>query len=99
MRCATKFKNLTNEWMSSRGITQYDLVTSLGATENSVEISKADFITDLSSSGETLRQNNLKVIDDGITLKSSACLFAAKNSLKNKEVKKILKLLIKKRIF
>ena len=95
MRCATKFKNLTNEWMSSRGITQYDLVTSLGATENSVEISKADFITDLSSSGETLRQNNLKVIDDGIILKSSACLFAGKNSLKNKEVKKILKLLIK----
>ena len=95
MRCATKFKNLTNEWMSSRGITQYDLVTSLGATENSVEISKADFITDLSSSGETLRQNNLKVIDDGIILKSSACLFASKNSLKNKEVKKILKLLIK----
>ena len=81
--------------MSSRGITQYDLVTSLGATENSVEISKADFITDLSSSGETLRQNNLKVIDDGIILKSSACLFAGKNSLKNKEVKKILKLLIK----
>ena len=94
MRCATKFKNLTNEWMSSRGITQYDLVTSLGATENSVEISKADFITDLSSSGETLRQNNLKIIDDGVILKSSACLFAAKNSLKNKEVKKILKLLI-----
>ncbi|MBC8304187.1 MAG: ATP phosphoribosyltransferase, partial [Pelagibacterales bacterium] len=51
-----------------------------------------DFITDLSSSGETLRQNILKVIDDGVILKSSACLFAAKNSMKKKEVKKIIKL-------
>ena len=53
----------------------------------------ADLIVDLSSSGETLRQNNLKVIDT--ILSSSACLFYSKKSIKKKGVKKIIKLLSK----
>ena len=92
MRCATKFKNLAHAWFNSKGITQYELITSLGATEVANKLT-ADLIVDLSSSGETLRQNNLKVIDT--ILSSSACLFYSKKSIKKKGVKKIIKLLSK----
>ena len=92
MRCATKFKNLAHTWFNSKGITQYALITSLGATEVANKLT-ADLIVDLSSSGETLRQNNLKVIDT--ILSSSACLFYSKKSIKKKGVKKIIKLLSK----
>ena len=93
MRCATKFKNLAHAWFNSKGITQYELITSLGATEVANKLGTADLIVDLSSTGETLRQNNLKVIDT--ILSSSACLFYSKKSIKKKGVKKILKLLSK----
>ncbi len=93
MRCATKFKNLAHTWFNSKGITQYELITSRGATEGANKLGKADLIVDLSSTGETLRQNNLKIIDT--ILSSSACLFYSKKSIKKKGVKKILKLLSK----
>ncbi len=92
MRCATKFKNLARSWFNSKGITQYELISSLGATEAANKLT-ADLIVDLSTTGETLRQNNLKVIST--ILSSSACLFYAKKSIKKKGVKKILKLLSK----
>ena len=92
MRCATKFKNLARSWFNSKGITQYELISSLGATEAANKLT-ADLIVDLSTTGETLRQNNLKVISS--ILSSSACLFYAKKSIKKKGVKKILKLLSK----
>ena len=91
MRVATKFPNLTSSWLNSRGITQYELISSLGATENSHIIGKSDLIVDLSSTGETLRQNNLKTIE--VILKSSACLFTSKKLKNKKKVKKIVKLL------
>ena len=92
MRCATKFKNLAHGWFNSKGITQYELISSLGATEAANKLT-ADLIVDLSTSGETLRQNNLKIIET--ILSSSACLFYAKKSIEKKSVKKILKLLSK----
>ena len=92
MRCATKFKNLAHGWFNSKGITQYELISSLGATEAANKLT-ADLIVDLSTTGETLRQNNLKVIDT--ILSSSACLFYAKKSIIKKGVKKIIKLLSK----
>ena len=91
MRCATKFKNLTRQWFNSKGITQYELITSKGATEGANHLGVSDMCTDLSSTGESLRHNNLKVIDT--ILISSACLFYSKKSLKKKAVKKIVKLL------
>ena len=92
MRCATKFKNLARSWFNSKGITQYELISSLGATEAANKLT-ADLIVDLSTTGETLRQNNLKVISS--ILSSSACLFYSKKSIKKKGLKKILKLLSK----
>ena len=85
IRCATKFKNLAHAWFNSKGITQYELISSLGATEAANRLT-ADLIVDLSTTGETLRQNNLKVIST--ILSSSACLFYAKKSIKKKGVKK-----------
>ena len=94
MRVATKFKNLSREWFASKGITQYELINSKGATEGAHQLGIADLCTDLTSSGETLRQNNLKIIET--ILKSTACLFYSKKSLEKKGVKKILKLLSSK---
>ena len=93
IRCATKFRNLSNAWFNSKGITQYELINSKGATEGANQLGIADFCIDLSTTGETLKQNNLKVIDK--ILNSSACLFYSKKSLKKKGVKKIIKLLSK----
>ena len=93
MRCATKFKNLTREWFNSKGITQYELINSKGATEGAIASNISDMCIDLSTTGETARQNNLKPIE--IILKSSACLFYSKKSFKKKNVKKILGLLSK----
>ena len=89
MRVATKFKNLSREWFNYKGITQYELISSLGATENSHVIGKSDLIVDLSSTGETLRQNNLKIVE--VILNSSACLFTSKKFQNFKDVKKIIK--------
>ena len=91
MRVATKFKNLSREWFNEKGITQYETISSLGASENSHIIGKSYLIVDLSSTGETLRQNNLKIVE--VILKSSACLFASKKAQNKKEVKKIIRLL------
>ena len=93
MRCATKFKNLTRIWFNSKGISQYELINSKGATEGAIASNISDMCTDLSTTGETARQNNLKPIET--ILKSSACLFYSKKSLKKTGVKKILKLLSK----
>ena len=93
MRVATKFTNLSHQWFSSKGITQYELITSAGATEGANQLGISDLCIDLTSTGETLRQNNLKIIDT--ILKSSACLFYSKKSIKKKGVKKIIKLLSK----
>ena len=93
MRCATKFKNLTREWFNSKGITQYELINVKGAIEGTLASNISDMCTDLSTTGETARQNNLKSID--VVLKSSACLFYSKKSIKKKGVKKILGMLSK----
>ena len=61
LRVATKYPNLTNNFLFSKGITQYKLVSSLGATETYPFIGSAEIITDISSSGKTLKDNNLRV--------------------------------------
>ena len=90
MRVATGFKNLSREWFNSKGITQYEIIDAQSSVELFPWIGKADVIVDLVSTGFTLKQNNLKKLST--ICKSSACLFAAKNSMKKKEVKKIIKL-------
>ena len=85
LRVATKYPNLTNNFLISKGVTQYKLISSLGATETYPFIGSSEIITDITSTGKTLVDNNLSILKDGLILKSTACLFAAKkNSLKLK---------------
>ena len=78
LRVATKYPNLTNNFLISKGVTQYKLISSLGATETYPFIGSSEIITDITSTGKTLEDNNLRVLKDGLILKSTACLFFAK---------------------
>tara|TARA_B100000123_G_scaffold97717_1_gene71328 strand:+ start:2374 stop:3051 length:678 start_codon:yes stop_codon:yes gene_type:complete len=78
LRVATKYPNLTNDFLISKGVTQYKLITSLGATETYPFIGSSEIITDITSTGKTLADNNLRVLKDGQILSSTACLFFAK---------------------
>ena len=82
LRVATKYPNLTNNFLISKGVTQYKLVPSLGATETYPFIGSSEVITDITSSGKTLKDNNLRVLKDGIILKSFACLLSSKKNQK-----------------
>jgi ATP phosphoribosyltransferase len=95
LRVGTKYPNLTREFLFSKGVTQFKLVDSLGATETYPFTGSAEIITDITSTGETLRANNLRILKDGEILKSEACMMTSKSSLKNKSLKSLIKLLSK----
>ena len=78
LRVATKYPNLTNNFLVSKGVTQYKLVPSLGATETYPFVGSSEIITDITSTGKTLKDNNLRVLKDGLILKSLACLLISK---------------------
>ena len=78
LRVATKYPNLTNDFLISKGVTQYKLIPSLGATETYPFIGSSEIITDITSTGTTLADNNLRVLKDGLILRSTASLFFSK---------------------
>ena len=78
LRVATKYPNLTNDFLISKGVTQYKLISSLGATETYPFIGSSEIISDITSTGKTLADNNLRVLKDGLILNSTACLLYAK---------------------
>ena len=78
LRIATKYPNLSNEFLFSKGVTQYKLVNSIGSTEIYPFTGSSEIITDITSTGKTLEDNNLRVLKDGIILKSEACLLMSK---------------------
>jgi len=85
LRVATKYPNLTREFLFSKGVTQFRLVESLGATEAYPFTGSSELITDISSTGETLKANNLRVLKDGEILKSQACILTSKKNSKKKD--------------
>jgi ATP phosphoribosyltransferase len=95
LRIATKYPNLTNDFLLSKGLTQYKIVNSLGSTEIYPFTNQSEIITDITSSGATLIANNLRVLKDGSILESSACILVSKKSLKDKNKKKIIASLLK----
>ena len=95
LRVGTKYPNLTREFLFSKGVTQFQLVDSLGATETYPFTGSAEIITDITSTGETLKANNLRVLKDGEILKSEGCMMISKGSVKKNEVQKLAKLLSK----
>ena len=95
LRVATKYPNLTREFLFSKGVTQFRLVESLGATESYPFTGSSEIITDISSTGETLKANNLRILKDGEILKSQACIFTSKKNIKKKGLKNLIRLLSK----
>ena len=78
---ATKYWRLTQQFFSSQhGIQLYRIVESLGATEGAPAAGQADIIVDITSTGSTLKANHLKILSDGVILKSEACLVRARKT-------------------
>jgi len=77
LRIATKYWNLTQDFFASHGIALYRVVESLGATEGAPAAGTADLIVDITTTGTTLKANHLKVLDDGVILRSEARLAAS----------------------
>ena len=76
-RVATKYMNLTRRFFAANGFGDYRIVESLGATEGTPAAGTAELIVDITTTGETLRANGLKILDDGVILKSEANLLAS----------------------
>ncbi|MEM9050258.1 MAG: ATP phosphoribosyltransferase [Pseudomonadota bacterium] len=81
LRIATKYRRLVHRFLQARGIADYRIVESQGATEGTVKNRTAELIADITSTGETLRANHLKMLEDGLILSSQAGLFASRSTL------------------
>lgn len=80
LRIATKYHRLTRTFLRAHGVADYALVDSQGATEATVRNHTAEAIADITSTGETLQANHLKILSDGLMHQSQATLFAARSA-------------------
>lgn len=80
MRVATKYINLTRAYFAAHGVVDYRIVESAGATEGAPATGAAELIVDITTTGATLAANGLKVLDDGVMLRSQANLVAARDA-------------------
>jgi ATP phosphoribosyltransferase len=94
MRVATKYVNLTRNYFSANGIIDYRIVESLGATEGAPAAGTAEMIVDITTTGATLQANGLKVLDDGVMLRSEANLIAARGAEWGAEEREIARLIL-----
>ncbi len=78
LRIATKYHRLVREFLRDAGVADYQLVDSQGATEGTVKNETAEAIADITSTGETLRANHLKILTDGLILRSEATLWRSR---------------------
>ena len=81
LRIATKYHRLVHDFLRAAGVADYQLVDSQGATEGTVANLTAEAIADITSSGETLRANNLRILDEAPILRSQATLFASRAAM------------------
>ena len=96
LRVATKYPNLTRDFLFSKGVTQFQIVESLGATEVYPFTGSANLISDITSTGKTIKSNNLRILKDGEILKSQACIFTSKkSSIKKNGLSNLINLLSK----
>jgi len=78
LRIATKYHRLTREFLQAHGVADYQLIDSQGATEAAVKAETAEAVSDITSTGETLRANGLKVLADGLIHASQATLYKSR---------------------
>ncbi len=89
-RVATKYVNLTRRFFSTKGFGDYRIIESAGATEGAPAAGTAELIVDITTTGETLRANGLKILDDGVILRSQANLFATNAATWTPEIEDLL---------
>ena len=75
LRIATKYHRLVRDFLTTHGVADYQLIDSQGATEGTVKNLTAEAIADITTSGETLRANHLKILSDSLIHSSQAMLF------------------------
>ncbi|MDP4823279.1 MAG: ATP phosphoribosyltransferase, partial [Aestuariivirgaceae bacterium] len=80
LRVATKYTGLTRRFFAEKGVAGYRIVESLGATEGAPATGTAEVIVDITTTGSTLKANHLKILDDGVILKSQAVLAATQKA-------------------
>ncbi|RBO52065.1 ATP phosphoribosyltransferase [Rhodovulum sp. BSW8] len=80
LRIATKYHRLVRVFLRDAGVADYQLVDSQGATEGTVKNLTAEAIADITSTGETLRANHLKILSDGLIHRSQATLFKSRSA-------------------
>lgn len=80
MRVATKYVTLTRAYFAKHGIADYRIVESAGATEGAPAAGSAELIVDITTTGSTLKANNLKILSDGVILESQAHLVASRSA-------------------
>jgi ATP phosphoribosyltransferase len=90
LRVATKYKNLTRRFFAAKGVTGYRIVESAGATEGAPAAGSADIIVDITTTGNTLTANHLRILDDGLILESRAVLAIRKTALNFVQIDKVL---------
>lgn len=78
LRIATKYHRLVREFLQGVGVADYQLIDSQGATEGTVRHQTAEAIADITSTGDTLRANHLKPLEDGLIHRSQAVLFRSR---------------------
>ncbi len=77
LRVATKYVRSTRRFFTEEGVGHYRIVESAGATEGAPAAGVADIVVDITTTGATLRANGLKVLNDGVILRSQAQLAAS----------------------
>jgi ATP phosphoribosyltransferase len=80
LRVATKYHHLVREFFRGHGVADYQLVDSQGATEGTVKNLTAEAVADITTTGSTLRDNHLRVLEDGVILRSQATLLLARGA-------------------
>ena len=95
IRIGTKYPNLTRDALYKRGVTNFTIVKSLGSTELMPAMDTAMLISDISSTGTTMKKNHLRPLSDGEILMSQACLLSSKKGTNKKGLKSLIGLFSK----
>ncbi|MCP4140095.1 MAG: ATP phosphoribosyltransferase [Chloroflexi bacterium] len=85
LKIASKFPNLTKQFFDTRNDLKFNLIAAEGALEIAPTVGYADLIVDIVSTGTTLRDNQLQMLEGGELLKSQACLIANKARLQEND--------------
>lgn len=93
LRVATKYHNLTRRFFAEKGVTGYRIVESLGATEGAPAAGIAEIIVDITTTGSTLAANSLKILDDGVILRSCAVLAGRTERLADPRAARLIEVL------